>query len=372
MKKCMIKIPSMGFTYQTQDEVLRNEAEEVSSFDELFDKIAQLAVANSNVLLFYRGQKADYKIGSGKSERTSILPSIYRNYVRADELSKRWEKLHLAERILLEKLKQKDPKKYRLAIRKKIILWSILQHYEVTETPLIDITQSLRVACSFAAIGNTSGYAYIYILGLPYYTNRISVNSEEYLTNIRLLSIAPPDAKRPYLQEGFLIGEDEFDEVIRGTKDELDLSRRLIYKFKIRIEHLDNNGFLLTEDKLLPLNDPIALVCEDVKNEMNKQTYAPDYDSIQAIALTKFITVWQKIESMLTTNFIHRDSVGRYNLSQAIYSIEDKKLAEEINSLRMIRNRIIHGSYNEPIQQELIDYAENICFDIEKYISEKK
>ncbi len=50
--------------------------------------------------------------------------------------------------------------------RKKYIQWSILQHYEVTDTPLIDITQSLKVACSFAQLDNENSEAFVYVFGL--------------------------------------------------------------------------------------------------------------------------------------------------------------------------------------------------------------
>ena len=368
MKRCIVNIPN-GFKYSTQEDILKNEAELVTSFNDLFDKISQLAFANPNILLFYRGQSMDYTIGIGNSVRTCLLPSIYRKISSPKELTKRWEKLHNAEDILYTKLKSSISYKNKAVLRKKIVLWSILQHYEVTETPLIDVTQSLRVACSFAAMNNTGEFAYIYIIGLPYYTNRISVNSEEYLTNVRLLSIAPPDAKRPYLQEGFLVGEDEFDNPSRSNKDEFDLSRRIIYKFKIPISALNLNNFLLSQEDLLPQSDPIASICEEVKNEMNKQTYAPNSDSANAINLTTFITIWQKIESLLTTRFTHRDASGRYNLSQAISSIDDPRLAAEINTLRIIRNRVIHGIYNEPIEQTLIDKLENAYTNLEAYVN---
>ena len=369
MKQCIINIPSNDFTCHTQEEVLKNDAELVTSFEDLLDKIAKLAFANPNILLFYRGQSKDFKVGIGNSERTSLLPTIYRKLSSSNELQIRWRKLCNAESILYAKLKSTSSYKFKSVIRKKIVLWSILQHYEVTETPLIDVTQSLRVACSFAAMENKSEYAYIYIIGLPYYTNRISVNSEEYLTNVRLLSIAPPDAKRPYLQEGFLVGEDEFDNPSRGNKDEFDLSRRLIYKFKIPVDVLNEGGFLLTKEKLLPQDDPIALICEEVKNEMNKQTYAHNEYNVDAIVLTAFITTWQKIESVLTTYFIHRDSTGKYNLMQAIGAITDKQLADEINSIRIIRNQIVHGNYNKPIEQEIINRAENAYNGLEEYIN---
>ena len=46
--------------------------------------------------------------------------------------------------------------------------------------------------------------AFVYVFGLPYYHNRISIDSEHDLVNIRLLSIMPPEALRAYFQEGFL------------------------------------------------------------------------------------------------------------------------------------------------------------------------
>ena len=61
--------------------------------------------------------------------------------------------------------------------------------------------------------------------GLPYITNRISVNSEQDLVNVRLLSICPPDALRPYFQEGYLAGTDEVT-TDYDSKDELDFTKR--------------------------------------------------------------------------------------------------------------------------------------------------
>ena len=368
MKKCSINIPEEGFQYRTQEEVLKGEGEIVYSYDELYEKIAQLAFANSNLLLFFRGQKEDYKIGLYNNARTSILPSMYRNYSSSSEIEFRWKKLNNAEKLLAAKLKAKDYKKYKLATRKKLILWSIIQHYEVTETPLVDITQSLRVACSFAILNNSKEYAYIFVIGMPYYTNRISINSEEYLTNIRLLSIAPPDAKRPYLQEGFLAGEDEMDENLRISKDELDFSRRLVYKFKIPIENLKGE-FMLSEEKLLPLNDPIAQICEEVKEEMNMKTFEMENEKEDdSIKLSRFMSLWQEIEDMLINNFTYRDSSGRYNLITAIKEINDPKLSSEINYLRIIRNQIVHGKYKESIDDFTISKLENVKNRLSDYI----
>jgi len=368
MKKCSINIPEEGFRFQTQEDVLKGDGELVNSYDELYEKIAQLAFVNPNLLLFYRGQKEDYKIGKDTNARTSILPSMYRNYSSSSEIKIRWEKLNNAEKILASKLREKDYKKYKLATRKKLILWSIIQHYEVTETPLVDITQSLRVACSFAVLGNTKDFAYIYVIGMPYYTNRISINSEEYLTNIRLLSIAPPDAKRPYLQEGFLAGEDEMDENLRVSKEELDFARRLVYKFKIPVTNLSGE-FLLTEEKLLPQNDPIAMICQEVKEKMNMQTFALENENANnPEMLSRFMSLWQDIEDMLISNFQYRDSTGRYNLVTAIKEINDPQLSYKLNYLRNIRNQIVHGKYKETIDEFIIFQLEDAKTALSNFI----
>ena len=115
--------------------------------------------------------------------------------------------------------------------RRRYIQWSIFQHYEVCPTPLLDFSQSVRVACSFATLDPNGEDAYVFAFGLRYITNRIAVNSEHDLVNIRLLSLCPPDARRPYFQEGYLAGTDEVTTEF-GFKDELDFTRRLIAKFR--------------------------------------------------------------------------------------------------------------------------------------------
>ena len=368
MKKYIPTIPDT-FMYQTQEDVLHNDGEEVATFEELSNKIAQLAFVNPSVLLFFRGQSIDYKVGISGKERTTLFPTMYRNYSSILELDNRWTKLKIAENILKEELNKRKSKDYRLATRKKLILWSILQHYEVTQTPLIDVTQSLQVACSFALLNNNNSYAYIYVIALPYYANRISVNSEEYLTNIRLLSIAPPKAKRPYRQEGFLIGEDDFDTKLNGNKDELDLSRRVVYKFKILTESFKNTSdwYMLPSETLLPSDDEVAEICNKVKLEINKQAYRNNQGEINEL-LGSFIARWQIIEHLLISRFQTTDNRGRYNLLTAIRYIDDPELRDKLNKLRQIRNQIVHGTFKSTIIPTQIDDLDQIHEQLQRYI----
>lgn len=224
-------ISSKGGKIVTFKDIASAPAYKVSTYSELRNEVAKLSVANPSSILFYRGQKADYQ----RQGVTTILPSIYRAGVELasnNVMKLRWQNLRVASAILIDELEKRKIVDTSLVKRRKAIQWSILQHYEVAFTPFVDVTQSLRVAASFALLDNEASEAYIYIFSLPYYTNRVSRNSEEEITNIRLLSICPPDAKRPYMQEGFLVGEEDI-EIGSNAFESYDLRRRMIAKFEI-------------------------------------------------------------------------------------------------------------------------------------------
>lgn len=145
--------------------------------------------------MFFRVQTHDYK--KANSRKFTFYPTIYRGYLPEEELKYSFDKLNIASEKLVKLFKENEIDGINELKRKKYIQWSILQHYEVTDTPLIDITQSLKVACSFAQLDEKSREVFVYVFGL-YYINRISHNSEQDLVNIRLLSISPPKALRPY------------------------------------------------------------------------------------------------------------------------------------------------------------------------------
>lgn len=352
----------------TQEEVMKGDGYLVNSYEELSKHIAELACANPNVILFFRGQGKDYMAGSTGNMHSSLLPTIYRKDLSTKEKKYKIKQLEAAGKILSKKLKDEEVQNATIVGRKRMIQWSILQHYEVVDTPLIDVTQSLRVACSFAMLNNNSGYAYIYVIALPYYTNRISVNSEEYITNIRLLSIMPPEALRPYYQEGFLIGEDEYTEDLFEHKEEKDLSRRLLYKFKISIEKLsrsDENW--LNEERLMPQDDKMRKICEDVKKEVASLSFRDDGVANQKVG--EFLLLWQPIEKILNEYLNVRDKTGRYNLVAAINQIEDRELAKKLQKLRTIRNRLVHeGLPQEFDVEELLNNARETDESLKRYL----
>lgn len=229
------------------DSVARQEAFPVGSYDELMRIVAELSYLNRDNLLFFRGQTKDFR---NKAGSTTLYPSLYRkNLITKVKLDYDFALLKEISALLIEETKKYDRRAADEIRRRQYIQWSLIQHYGVYETPLLDVTQSLRVACSFAQLGeggagsNDGSPCFVYILGLPYMPNGISINSEQEIVNLRLLSACPPLALRPYFQEGFLVGTaditDNFDD-----KNELDFNRRLIAKFSIPRDASFWNGSL--------------------------------------------------------------------------------------------------------------------------------
>ena len=210
--------------------VAYSDAFPINTFRDLVENTAQLAYKNKDYLLFYRGQNQDYLKRGGSS---TFYPSIYRGeYLPTQNVIDRFNVLQKACDQLKKIFLDNRIEGFQEVLRKKYIQWSILQHYEVCQTPLLDFTQSLRVASSFALNENFTEFGYIFVFGMPYLTNRISINSEHDLVNIRLLSICPPNALRPFFQEGYLAGTDDITSSYH-SKSELDFCNRLIAKFRI-------------------------------------------------------------------------------------------------------------------------------------------
>lgn len=373
MRKITPELTEEISKHTTPETVAKDDAIEVLDYKELRKHIAQLSYANKDSILFYRGQKDDYR--NQKSGKSTFYPTMYRgDRLDKDELKYRWEKLNKASEIFIKKLRSKYPSKTYIVKRKRIVQWSVLQHYEVTETPLIDVTQSLKVACSFAMLDNDNEYAYVYVFALPYYTNRISVNSEHYLTNVRLLSVAPPQALRPYYQEGFLIGEDEFSETYTN-KDELDLNNRLVAKFKFKNtkEFWGDSEKALTREDLYPKDDEIEALCKEVSNELYDVIASRRNANISGEQYFAFMKGWIAIEKLLF------EYMGRFTERQSLSSagfikmIDDNDLRKKLHRARVQRNYLAHNvDSNTPIkeffnEEDLKDLYDDLYTYFEKY-----
>lgn len=154
-----------------------------------------------------------------------------------------------------------------------------MQHYGVAETPMLDVTQSLRVACAFALNDCDTDYAFLHVLGVPQLSGGITTSSESDMQVVKLLSACPPLARRPHLQEGYLLTD--FPNV---TKDnfslfkikDLDFARRLISTFKLKnhdsfweVPGKDTYYSRISNDELFPVKGEDFLhIIKKVKKEI--------------------------------------------------------------------------------------------------------
>ncbi len=323
----------------------------VGTYRELVEHSASLSYLNKDHLLFYRGQGIDYK---NKSDKSTFYPSIYRDdYLPKREVEHRFDILSQASNRLIELLSSRTKDGTHELKRKKYIQWSILQHYEVCGTPLIDFTHSLRVACSFALLNNKNSHAYVYVFALPYITNRISINSEHDLVNIRLLSICPPDALRPYFQEGYLAATSDI-EYEYDSKSELDFNRRLIVKFKIP----NSNTFwgrdfkILPKSALYPKDDVFNSICKEIELDVKRE--------LKPGEIGEFLAQWSGLEeAVVSMNYLAREHNSFFSSLNQVKQNKmlDPSLINNIDKLRKFRNNLVHSPKNISLK-EITPYME--------------
>jgi hypothetical protein len=312
----------------------------IDSYQELLKHVAHLSFLNKNNLLFFRGQTQDNRNRFGES---TFYPSIYRgeNLTRED-LEIRFLLLDSASRQLIKLFQINRILGNKEVRSKQYIRWSILQHYEVCSTPLLDFTHSLRVACSFAQLDEQRESGYLYIFGLPITSNRISINSEHDIVNIRLLSICPPDALRPYYQEGYLAGTSEVT-LDYDKKSMLDFKNRLVAKFTIpNNEKFWGNGInKIPTPMLFPEEDRIKSICKSIKPRIE----GPFYSTV----VGDFITEWVQLEhEILARTKDSQKLQGKpMTLRQAIRFLYEEEviLSQEMRQIEQLydfRNLLVH------------------------------
>ena len=241
---------------------------------------------------------------------------------------------------------------------KKHIQWSILQHYGVYETPLFDLTHSIRVACSFAQYKAQEGKGYVYVFGMPYVMNRISHNSEHDLVNIRLLSICPPEALRPYFQEGYLAGTEDITDFY-DSKDKLDFRNRLIAKFEIPSQaRFWGEGFDRIPDTVLyPRGDRIEKLCREIKKEVCSH-FRTGMDG-------QFLCAWKGLGDFILSESREREgkvfSIGEAINVLAETGVVDQGLVYRLQELRKFRNVLAYKTEEftqEEIEERMVDLQE--------------
>ncbi len=219
-------------------EIRKSNGHKVSSYLELATKVAELQFRNREHIFLLRGQAGDYP----NFQRNSTLkPGLFRPETgkkappSTGVLVRRFETLKHAEAMLVEQFQHSGSRTFEHLQRYRILRWAILQHYEVCPTPLLDVTHSLRIAASFASQRNVKE-AYIFVLGVPNLSGAITASAEAGVQIVRLASVCPPEAVRPHIQEGYLLGE--YPELVDYNQKELyphheiDFGRRLLAKFR--------------------------------------------------------------------------------------------------------------------------------------------
>lgn len=363
MRKISGSLTSELSSHIGSEDVRRADSFPVKNYRDLMQQVAKLSYINKDYLLFFRGQSVDHQNKAGAS---SFYPSIYRGErIAKAELESRFEILTGASKRLVDAFIREGIEGAPDIRKRRYIQWSVLQHYEVCPTPLLDFTQSVRVACSFAQLNNSQKDAFIYVFGLPYVTNRISINSEHDLVNVRLLSICPPDALRPYYQEGYLAGTDESTTDFH-SKEEFDFNSRLIAKFVIpNKKAFWSTGFsAIPEIALYPKGDKIQRLCEDLETELGTET-SPGQ-------LGLLLQAWVNLESSLL-NLARSRNEKVYSVFEALkilqsYELMDTEMLHRVHGVRKLRNQAVHNPEKLKSNQlvELRLEIENILREIRR------
>lgn len=239
---------SQSITGLTCSAIRKSPAHRVRNYVDLATKIAELQFRNRDFVLMFRGQNGDFKNRSGY---TSLKPTLLRasssNQVPTEAtLNTRFDNLVAAEKALVVEYQRAGLLGRERLERQRILRWAILQHYEVCPTPLLDVTQSLRVAASFAS-HNAQREAFVFVLGIPNVSGAITASAEAGIQIVRLASVCPPTAVRPHLQEGYLLAEypdcASAEQKLLYSHAEMDFGRRLIAKFRFEPDKFwENSG----------------------------------------------------------------------------------------------------------------------------------
>jgi len=261
-------------------EIRRDPPCKVQNYTELATFVANLQYENPDYVLLFRGQNDDYMRDSDGNAKTTLMPSLLRGRSGSNPsrqmLRDGFDELSRAERALVRAYEAENFPNIDELKRQRILRWSILQHYEICPTPLLDVTHSLRIAASFAS-DHRGREAYLFVLAVPNLSGAITASAEAGLQIVRLASVCPPEAMRPHIQEGYLLGEypemGDFDAKENYAHWEVDFGRRLLAKFRFDIAPFwQNSGYFpqVQHNALYPdHNDPLFSLAERVKRRSN-------------------------------------------------------------------------------------------------------
>jgi hypothetical protein len=248
-------------------EIAQTKPRAVRTYAELRELTAEIGYRNRRFFPLFRAQDQEHyrktKIGQ-KGKRTKIIAAFYRPCegkfkVDTPEKQERLEKMTADKAALMEEINRKNNKLFNKTDFGYFdeLAWSLFQHYELRDTPLLDLTQSLHVACSMARYKNKTQKAVLYVLGFEELSSTVSYSYNNHSLLIRLAGVMPKTAKRPLYQEGFLAGNFPNTSEKALFKD-FDFSNRLLAKFSFDpfSKEFWNDGFKpLPQRALFPTDD---------------------------------------------------------------------------------------------------------------------
>jgi hypothetical protein len=227
-------------TLQSSREVDADRPLAAGSYTELVDIVSFLSIMNKRHTLYFRGQASNWPLRPTAFRPIWTSLSGTRHSIPNDPavLQEIWD--HLNGPISSIVLSACDglpmPRPATLRMFREAV-WAVAQHYELSPTPLIDITPSLRVAASFALWGGQPS-GYLYVAALPPSTNSVTFDADQHVVLARLQAVCPPVAKRPHYQDGFLVGRFPFmspnpNQIDKDPANVSDLARRLVARIEL-------------------------------------------------------------------------------------------------------------------------------------------
>lgn len=259
---------------------------------DLMSRIAELEHKHRGACIYFRGQSQDWGFDVKSKSPSTLLPSIYRKKCGGlrtpKDVIRCFDRLQCMDSIVFQEFPKGGA---RLSTSERarqwqraLVRWSVIQHYELCPdhgTPLLDVTQSLDVACAFAARSSSSTITQpqptLYVLALPYPTAGISTHPEEDITNVRLLSACPPKAKRPRYQSAFAVLPDLIEPDLAGLTleagngCELDFNSRLIGKFLLDLPKAENDRIAEVAATLFPSDDEIVEKTAELRTKLHSK-----------------------------------------------------------------------------------------------------
>lgn len=258
----------------------------VSTYEELLAAVAALAWENRNLQLQFRGQSDDFPTHPGGTAGGCLYPSIFRNDANRKgphAVDARYQVLDQASDALVNSLRagsEDEQQLGRMVARDRLLQWAVIQHYEICDTPLLDVTPSLPHALGFADPGDRP---HLYVLGMPPQTSALTIDLVEGIVSIDLAKFCPPVFKRPHFQAGYLVGEypivDNYESRRTASKDS-----RANYDFRYRLlAKFDLAGFdyesapIPRAAALLPPDDAFLEIAETAKRDLPE--WQPIFDA---------------------------------------------------------------------------------------------